>query len=59
MSRLVWVPLARRFMVPVSLAAVLAAVFVVTTTAASACYPLCVLYTDSNPEWYLFFCYLC
>ena len=23
------------------------------------CYPGCVIWTDSNPEWYLFLCYLC
>jgi hypothetical protein len=25
----------------------------------AACFPLCAIYNDSNPEWYLFFCYLC
>lgn len=26
---------------------------------ASACFPLCAIYNDGNPEWYLFLCYLC
>lgn len=26
---------------------------------ASTCYPPCAIWNDSNPEWYLFFCYLC
>ncbi len=25
----------------------------------SQCFPLCALYNDNNPEWYLFLCYLC
>lgn len=23
------------------------------------CYPGCVVWDDSDPEWYMFFCYLC
>lgn len=23
------------------------------------CYPGCSIWSDSNPEWYLFLCYLC
>ncbi len=32
---------------------------VVVRAAFGACYPGCALWNDSNPEWYLFFCYLC
>ena len=24
-----------------------------------ACYPGCAMWTESNPEWYWFMCYLC
>ncbi len=41
-----------------SFALVLAAVLVAKFTA-SGCFPLCVLYTPDNPEYYLFLCYLC
>jgi hypothetical protein len=36
-----------------------AVVLVASHLASSGCFPLCVLYNDNNPEWYLFFCYLC
>lgn len=49
----------RRFVLPVGVASALATVFVAVTTAASACYPLCSIWNDSNPEWYVFFCWLC
>ncbi len=43
--------------------ALVAAVPLLTLIAARAiysnCFPLCAIYNDSNPEWYLFFCYLC
>lgn len=29
------------------------------TLYAASCFPLCVIYNDSNPEWWLFLCYLC
>ncbi len=25
----------------------------------SQCFPLCAIYNDGNPEWWLFLCYLC
>lgn len=42
-----------------SIACLLAMVALNLTYAASACYPLCVIWTDANPEWYVFLCFLC
>ena len=51
-------PTLKRFVFPVTVASLLAFGFVVTT-AASGCFPLCVLYTPDNPEWYVFMCFMC
>ena len=51
-------PTLQRFVFPVTVASLLAVGFVVTN-AASGCYPLCALWNDSNPEWYVFMCFLC
>lgn len=40
-------------------AALAIAVALVVYTSAAYCYPLCSLWTDANPEYYLFFCYFC
>ena len=48
----------RRLAVGSGIALVLAAVLIVKLTA-SGCFPLCVLYTPDNPEYFLFLCYLC
>lgn len=32
---------------------------VATQLADSGCFPLCAIYNDSNPEYWLFLCYLC
>ena len=45
--------------VAIGVASILAWGFVAITTLANTCFPLCVIYNDSNPEWYLFLCYLC
>lgn len=52
-------PTIRRFVLPIGMASILAWGFVLVTTVANTCYPLCVIWNDSNPEWYLFLCFLC
>ncbi len=39
--------------------AMVGAYALLTVHVVSGCFPLCVMYTPDNPEWYLFFCYLC
>jgi hypothetical protein len=52
-------PTLSRFVMPLTVAALLAIGFVTVTAAASGCFPLCVIYTPDNPEWILFACFLC
>lgn len=49
----------RRLALGSLLALLLAVVGSHVTLHASACYPLCVIWTDANPEWYVFLCFLC
>ncbi len=43
--------------IPGSLIAFAVCVLLIVT--ANYCFPLCAIYTDSNPEWYLFQCWTC
>ena len=44
----------------VPLAALCASVIAVACIAvAGYCFPLCAIYNDSNPEWYVFACWSC
>jgi hypothetical protein len=40
-------------------AAVPTLALVAARTVYGACYPLCAIYHEGNPEYWLFFCYLC
>lgn len=42
-----------------ALLATLPALALVSLHAYTGCYPGCVIWTDSNPELYVFLCYLC
>ncbi len=42
-----------------ALVAALPLLYLAVLHAYAQCFPLCAIYNDSNPEWYLFLCYLC
>ena len=49
----------RRRLVAFGVAAMPLIIAIVVRAAFGACFPLCAIYNENNPEWYLFLCYLC